>query len=597
MHNRCIMDGMPHEMEGFRNEGRPTGQEQEIQNKLGRVQARTLNLDAGEKDRKELSRSAFAFIGRDYLSSRPTLVVAAPWLHTTSDAQFDKARARLERMGESALQNAIGMGLVSHDDRDRIKIEIVAPRHGSSQGNLAMPSRIQGNEQLVTRQIKKNVDTYTQSTNEWRIPAKIMKKATSVVSVGLLTLTACAAVPVSATTLNVPTETITATATEAAKVYRGTLEPATQATIDNYWKVATESGKLKEQIAKGLTEKDIVGFKAKLTNGTVSKDANFTYFVDPVTGEERLITQTGPNGWTELQKVKDTPANVVIWAAGTEAVFEYQYTTPGNPNSGLTARFHEASIYGKDLLPNHASNLAIKISPSRVSPGGLLIKRSLERNQTAQFNVVTIDQAGNKEASATCKYEALFDGTYKNWLESLPPTEFDPNNMVDVPLVLQDNGRVMPSIKNAPHWEGANQGKKPFNRDRGFCYTTYKGNEYIVMPVEYYDKAHPDKNQWVITVKNITGKSAAEIQKSISIWKNDMNITLWFNSATDMYSSTPDPLIELTLSKHPDLAQLVDKFVDISPTRNDGKGDRTALDVDGIVVINVIGSNDGGWFE
>ncbi len=177
--------------------------------------------------------------------------------------------------------------------------------------------------------------------------------------------------------------TETATLAEIEKVYGGSMKEMAPATLDNYWKTALASGELKDEIAKGLTKESVTGFTLSFSDGSISKNADFVYFIDPITGEERLATQDLNKNWVEVFKVKGTDKNVVIWAtggAGAARVFEYAYADPTDPNKGLIVRFIEAmSVYG-DILPNHNENLAVKIAAPKISTGGRIVTRSLERN-------------------------------------------------------------------------------------------------------------------------------------------------------------------------------------------------------------------------
>lgn len=208
--------------------------------------------------------------------------------------------------------------------------------------------------------------------------------------------------------------------------------------------------------------------------------------------------------------------------------------------------------------------------------------------EVAQFNVCAIENYKNCEISV----ESLLNGEYKKWLESLPPTQFDPNNINDVALMHTSDGRVYYYTKSAPNFTGPNEGKEPFNRDRTHAFVNYNGNLYIVMPIEYFDRNHPEKNQWVITVNNITGLSQAQIDENIKIWKEEMNVTAWVDSSTSFFNPNPDPLVTLTLQKYPNLAELVDKFSDTKAW-----GDKTALDLEGLILLNYIAREDSGKYR
>jgi hypothetical protein len=215
-----------------------------------------------------------------------------------------------------------------------------------------------------------------------------------------------------------------------------------------------------------------------------------------------------------------------------------------------------------------------------------------ETPEVAQFQVCQIESFRNCPIPA----EALFDGSYKAWLESLPPTQFDPATVNDVPLVHFSNGAVYYEAYGSPHFTGANAGREPFNRNRTFGYTEYAGQKYIVMPIEYWDRDHPDKNQWVITVVNISEATDAMIQNAITQWKS-WSVTPWVDSASTRLNPGPDPFVSTTLAKYPNLVDLVERFVDYGNVRHDGKGDRTALNLPGIILLSYITDDDTARYK
>jgi hypothetical protein len=185
---------------------------------------------------------------------------------------------------------------------------------------------------------------------------------------------------------------------------------------------------LKTEADQTLTTEDLTGIRLTLKSEDVSKDANFVYFIDPITNEERLITQDPNKNWIELLNVAGGPENVVMWATGgsnAEIVLEYQYIVADDPSSAqLVVRFREASIYGSDFLPRHDNKLAVEIKQSKASAGGLLLKPSLERN-VIDFEIVTTLELNKM---SMCTLEDFQSGKYTSWLHSIVDKEANLSN-------------------------------------------------------------------------------------------------------------------------------------------------------------------------
>jgi hypothetical protein len=162
-------------------------------------------------------------------------------------------------------------------------------------------------------------------------------------------------------------------------------------------------------------------------------------------------------------------------------------------------------------------------------------------------------------------------------------------------LVHRTDGEVRYQAWN--NFTGENAGKEPFNRKRTFGFTSYQDQDYLVMPIEYYDRNNPGKNQWVITVVNITGWPDEYIQEQIKIWRNEMNVTAWVDSDVAFFTPNPDPLVSLTTEKYPDLVERIEKFVDYGNVSHDGKGDRTTLNSPGIVLLGFIVRESSGKYR
>lgn len=185
--------------------------------------------------------------------------------------------------------------------------------------------------------------------------------------------------------------------------------------------------------------------------------------------------------------------------------------------------------------------------------------------------------------------EDLFNGNYLKWLYTLSQP-FDPSSINDAPLTRFTNDMVSYPIGTAPNFDV--KGSESFRRDVTAGHVQFEGIDYVVMPIEYYDKNNPDQNQWVITVApfNSPGHifTEAEEQHTISIWRNEMNITPFMAINSGFFSKQPDPLVEKTFTKFPDMSDRIDRFVN---------GEMDALSEPGIVLLNFITSDEGGWFK
>jgi hypothetical protein len=148
--------------------------------------------------------------------------------------------------------------------------------------------------------------------------------------------------------------------------------------------------------------------------------------------------------------------------------------------------------------------------------------------------------------------------------------------------------------KTAPNFKDPSTA--PFRRDVTAGYASYQGIDYIVMPVEYFDPKHPDKNQWVITVHSTywPGHNQDRANKelaprAINIWRKFMKITAILNSDTIPSINAEDPLAKMTFENNPDMEERFNKFM--------SGEDMSALSKPGIVVLNVTAINDHHWLE
>ena len=151
--------------------------------------------------------------------------------------------------------------------------------------------------------------------------------------------------------------------------------------------------------------------------------------------------------------------------------------------------------------------------------------------------------------------------------------------------------------KTAPNFR--DPATAPFRRDVTAGYASYQGIDYIVMPVEYFDPKHPDKNQWVITVNSMywPGHNQEKANKTFSagsvyIWRKSMKITAICNNnvISDIGEDAEDPLVKKTFDDNPDMAERFNKFM--------SGEDMGALSKPGVVLLNFIATTSGGdWLE
>ena len=152
---------------------------------------------------------------------------------------------------------------------------------------------------------------------------------------------------------------------------------------------------------------------------------------------------------------------------------------------------------------------------------------------------------------------------------------------------------IVYNTKTAPNFR--DPATAPFRRDVTAGYASYQGIDYIVMPVEYFDPKHPDKNQWVITVNSMYWpRHNQEIinkkmpPRVINTWRKSMKITAILNSGTGNINAE-DPLVKKTFDNNPDMAERFNKFM--------SGEDMGALSKPGVVLLNVIGTMNGvNWY-
>jgi hypothetical protein len=371
-----------------------------------------------------------------------------------------------------------------------------------------------------------------------------------------------------------------------------TVELASQDVLDNFELKCGPS-------CEGMDKESIFGW-------TMDK-SNFVFFVDK-NGDQAGRMQI-EDEWIPIYG--SNVGNVVIWLLPTSGV------TPVAPGSSLgTAQTEIVLSYdlspvatGEDILvqyfnpsiPNSTSNPAtFSISRESTAYNGVKLAAPLQYEtptpEVEQFKTCAPENYEDCYIPA----EKLFGGEYLQWLYTLSKP-FDTKNFnTSAKLLNYNNGWLMYyPVEDAPHFDL--EGSAPFRRDVTAGYTTYDGHQYLVMPVEFFDPVHPDKNQWVVTVHPLYNDthefSKDEIDLLIDIWKTKMNYTVILSRTTPEFSEKSDPLVSKSFDMYPDMVKRIDRFVDNLDTGQ--VRDMAALSEPGIILLNLIASsnNNGHWFE
>lgn len=223
----------------------------------------------------------------------------------------------------------------------------------------------------------------------------------------------------------------------------------------------------------------------------------------------------------------------------------------------------------------------------------------------SQFKVCTPEQF----QKCPIRPESLFDGSYFAFLNTLSKP-FDPTKIKDVPLVWGNVYWDSPTIfysfgksENPPNWwlNGPNfpdRESEPFRRGVTAAYTEVtdtsgKLHVYTVLPVEYYDRNHPDKNQWVITVLDNSWPPYSTdyvINSQMRFWKNNMKVTPLITDDKQRWlpGAPVSPLIERTFTINRDMDQRFARFV---------QGDISALSEPGMVLLTFANQQFDHTFE
>lgn len=213
------------------------------------------------------------------------------------------------------------------------------------------------------------------------------------------------------------------------------------------------------------------------------------------------------------------------------------------------------------------------------------------------FQVCKIEDYKNCEILA----EDLLSGAYWQWLQTLSKP-FNPAKIKDVPFeMVQENwgNTIVYNFATAPNFDDPTT--RPFRRDvtAGVTYIDYSENKvpYLILPIEYFDKNHPEHNKWVIAVYSTYGGIPPGINEyipvpnpdsiigsAIRMWKNDMNTTPIVASTITQLTLSEDPLIRKVFDKYQDMPDRFQRFAN---------GDLSALSQPGIIVNTEIFSGSG----
>lgn len=228
---------------------------------------------------------------------------------------------------------------------------------------------------------------------------------------------------------------------------------------------------------------------------------------------------------------------------------------------------------------------ASKTPTTEVNPTNTAIEATNPAPEADKFQICTPENF--RDCPITL--EDLFNGNYLKWLYTLSQP-FNPSAINDAPLTRFTNDMVSYPIGTAPNFDV--EGSESFRRDVTAGHVQFQGIDYVVMPIEYFDKNNPDQNQWVITIKpfNSPGHTFTKEEEmhTINVWRQEMNITPFMAINKEFFSGEPDPLVAESFAKFPDMSERVDRFVD---------GDMDALSEPGIVLLNFIASGQGNWFQ
>jgi len=272
----------------------------------------------------------------------------------------------------------------------------------------------------------------------------------------------------------------------------------------------------------------------------------------------------------------------------------------------LLAGFLAASC--APLAPQGAGSAEVSPTPSLTMEPTKTPTRTPEPTATPEpeFNVCIPEQFRYCRVSV----EDLFNGNYLKWLYTLSKP-FDPAKVRDVPF--QRGGwEIRYAVDTAPNFKV--KGTEPFRRDvtAGYVEFTDLGgvvHEYAVLPIEFFDKKHPDQNQWVITVNDFgsPNRTVEEMQQNIGWWKNNMNYSPIQTDNISIPDRRPDPLVAITFQKHPEMDERFARFVNYSGTWANWKGknmfdtdgqDMTALSEPGVVLLtHTVISSTSHWYE
>ena len=246
-------------------------------------------------------------------------------------------------------------------------------------------------------------------------------------------------------------------------------------------------------------------------------------------------------------------------------------------------------IIGPTATPTETPTPAPSATPSQTpTPKDTATPTETPTPEVKQFPICQIE----KFRDCPITVDDLFNGNYLAWLNTLSKP-FDQSKIKQVPMEVVFGNIIVYNTKTAPNFK--DPATAPFRRDVTAGYTSYQGIDYIVMPVEYFDPKHPDKNQWVITVCSFywpghnQEKTNKNTSQAISAWEKNMKITAILTNDNIIGQADGDPLVKTTFDNNPDMAERFNKFI--------SGEDMSALSKPGIVVLNTIVTNNRHWYE
>lgn len=295
--------------------------------------------------------------------------------------------------------------------------------------------------------------------------------------------------------------------------------------------------------------------------------------------------------------------NTVIWLLPTSGV------TPVAPSLGTTESeivlqydlspvFRDEDILVQSYNPTSKADPETFIIPkSSPSYGGVKnaaqVKFETPTPEPKEYSICNLENFRDCPIPA----EDLLDGSYLRWLYTLSkpfPSDVITNIPMEIVRVDFHDAFITYDIDTAPNFVGAGD-RKPFRRLVTSGHVIYEGNEYIVVPVEYYDKNQPEQSQWVITVMALRSKTGPipeqYVRQHINTMSKQMNVTPISTEATGVRTmqtlDAPDPLVTQTFTRYKDMMTRFRKFA--------SGEDTAALSQPGIILLTSVAISN--WFK